>query len=70
MKKTILLTAVGALAAASCISSPADARRHIRGHSVRAATRQNNATAGTAKEVAPDSRQSATGGQPGGLPGR
>ena len=70
MKNTIALSVAGLLAASSFLATPAEAKRHILGHSVRVQTKNNNASAGTAKDIAPDSKQSATGGQPGGLPGQ
>ena len=69
MKKIVAVSFVGLLAALTLWSYSAVARVHTHGHSVRAQAKKNEASPGVTKDVAPDAKQSATGGPPGGLPG-
>ena len=69
--KTFLMLSVAAVALVPAFA-PAQARmrRHIAGHSVRAQTAAQYRAPGVTQQIAPDAKQSATGGPSGGVPSR
>ena len=69
--KTTLMLSVVAMAMVPALA-PAQARlrHHTAGHSVRAKTGAQHRAPGVTQELAPDAKQSATGGPAGGVPAR